>query len=416
MNEHRAQQSSCAKRGRQWIGFASWITIAFGASAAPGWAPDHTVIVVLENKSVRQIEGNEHAPYLNSLAQSGAYMVQANFAQTPYGIIPRGATSYLPARPSQPNYLFLFSGHDQGVRPPWFQDGNSPYLGTAIYDRSGNLLARPLPHATVGIGNSLVPMAMRPFTTPNLGAAVINAGGTFGMFSESLPYPHYDGEFDLGGSDESPDLYRRKHNPAINWINVAGKRLSMDKARFVLPVSVNLGFTNTHDPVDGRDYRGFAVDAQGKPIGFDQLPLVSIVVPNDQHDAHSDSIAAADTWLKSHIKPYADWARTHNSLLVVTFDEDGATDASHGHADRTGRDTIFTVFDGPSNRVIAGRYTERIDHLNVLATVLDRHGLLGQFKADFLEAHVADAETRAELANLVPVKDIFGEGPPLRTR
>jgi hypothetical protein len=66
--------------------------------------------------------------------------------------------------------------------------------------------------------------------------------------------------------------------------------------------------------------------------------------------------------------------------------------------------------------VIPGRYTERIDHLNVLATVLDRHGMLGQFKTDFLEAYVPSAENRAELANLVPVKDIFGEGPPLRTR
>jgi hypothetical protein len=168
--------------------------------------------------------------------------------------------------------------------------------------------------------------------------------------------------------------------------------------------------------VDGKAYRGFAVDAKGNPIGYEQLPTVSIVVPNEQHDAHSDSIAAADAWLKIHIKPYADWARTHNSLLVVTFDEDEATDASRGDPDRTGHDTIFTVFYGPSNRVIPGRYTERIDHLNVLATVLDRHGMLGQFKTDFLEAYVPSAENRAELANLVPVKDIFGEGPPLRTR
>jgi hypothetical protein len=252
--------------------------------------------------------------------------------------------------------------------------------------------------------------------TPNLGAALINAGGTFGSFSESLPYPHYDDAFDPGGSAADPDLYRRKHNPAINWINITGKRLPTDKARFLLPTSANLGFTNTRDPVDGKAYRGFAVDAKGNPIGYEQLPTVSIVVPNEQHDAHSDSIAAADAWLKIHIKPYADWARTHNSLLVVTFDEDEATDASRGDPDRTGHDTIFTVFYGPSNRVIPGRYTERIDHLNVLATVLDRHGMLGQFKTDFLEAYVPSAENRAELANLVPVKDIFGEGPPLRTR
>jgi acid phosphatase len=76
-------------------------------NAAPGWVPDHTVIVILENKSAQQIAGNKDAPYLNTLAQNGAYMAQAHFAQTPYGIVPRDASSYLPARPSQPNYLYL---------------------------------------------------------------------------------------------------------------------------------------------------------------------------------------------------------------------------------------------------------------------------------------------------------------------
>lgn len=405
-----------AKRKLRWLVFACWFTTAAGASAAPGWIPDHTVIVILENRSAQQIEGNNDAPYLNTLAQSGAYMVQAYFAQTPYGYIPKGASFHLPARPSQPNYLYLFSGNNQGVLPDWFQAEDSPYTGTAIYDRRGNALGHPLPRTPVGIGNSLIPLTMRPFITPNLGAAIINAGGTFGSFSESLPYPHYDDPFDPGGSAGKTDLYRRKHNPAINWINLSGRPMSGNKARFLLPVSANLGFTNTHDPLDGKDYRGFAVDAKGNPIGYEELPTVSIVVPNEQHDAHSNSIAAADAWLRIHVKPYAEWARTHNSLLVVTFDEDGATDAIRGDPDRTGYDTILTVFYGPGNAVIPGRYVARIDHLNVLATILDRHGVLEQFKADFREAFAPSAEIQAELANLVPLKDLFGEGPPLRVR
>jgi hypothetical protein len=181
------------------------------------------------------------------------------------------------------------------------------------------------------------------------------------------------------------------------------------RARFLLPVSVNLGFTNTHDPVDGNDYRGFALDAKGGHIGYEQLPTVSIVVPNDQHNAHSGSIAAADTWLVTHIKPYAEWARTHNGLLVVTFDEDGSTDATGGNPDRTGHDTIFTVFYGPADRVIPGRYLDRIDHLSVMSTVLYLYGALERFKADFRDAHAEDDESRAELANLVPIKNIFAD-------
>lgn len=75
---------------------------------------------------------------------------------------------------------------------------------------------------------------------------------------------------------------------------------------------------------------GFAVAAMGNPTPYDQLPTVSIVAPNEQHDADRSSVAAADAWLRKNIKHYADWARTHNSLLVVTWDEDGSTDASHG--------------------------------------------------------------------------------------
>src|SRR5207247_1128247 len=52
-----------------------------------------------------------------------------------------------------------------------------------------------------------------------------------------------------------------------------------------------------------------------------KLPTVSLVVPNQIHDMHSDTIRAADNWFKSHLGGYVSWARSHNSLLIVTFDE-----------------------------------------------------------------------------------------------
>ena len=139
---------------------------------------------------------------------------------------------------------------------------------------------------------------------------------------------------------------------------------------------------------------------------------MSIVVPNEQHDLHSAGKAACDAWLATHIKPYADWARDHDSLLIVTFDEDGSTNASRGDPYRTGIDPIVTLFHGPAGKVIPGTYDERIDHLNVLATVLDRYGLLEEFKRDFLQAHQGP-EAENEAANLRPIRDVFGEGPKL---
>jgi phosphatidylinositol-3-phosphatase len=378
-------------------------------SAAAGWRPARVVVVVLENRSFDQVVGDREMPYLNALASGGALMTRAYFAQAPYGLIPTGHASYLPARPSQPNYLYLFSGHNQGVLPSWFQSPGSPYTGTARNDAAGNKLPSPVPATPIGIGNNLIPANLRPFATPNLGAALIESGRSFASFSESLPYPRYD-----EANDPSPiaDLYRRKHNPAINWIDLTRRGVAADKRRFLLPVEANLAFANTADPADGTRYRGFAVDADGTRIGFDRLPTVSIVVPNEQHDLHSGSKAACDAWLAANIKPYADWARDHDSLLIVTFDEDGSTNSTLGDAYRTGIDPILTLFYGPPDKVIPGRYDEIIDHLNVLATLLDRYGLLDRFRRDFAQAHPGE-EAERELANLRPILDVFGEGPKL---
>ena len=66
-------------------------------------------------------------------------------------------------------------------------------------------------------------------TNENLGAAIINSGRTFASFSESLPHPRYEAAEDPATSQ---DLYRRKHNPAINWINFSGKRMPGHGDRF----------------------------------------------------------------------------------------------------------------------------------------------------------------------------------------
>ena len=388
-------------------GFAAFA--AAGPGFAASWAPEHIVIVVLENRSFGQVINDPGMPYLNSLARGGALMTQSYFAQLPYGTVPTGWSAPLPARPSQPNYLYLFSGHHQGVTPSYFRAPASSYLGTASNDADGTRLPGPISDISVGIGNKLIPTRLRPFTTPNLGAAIIASGRTFASFSESLPYPRYDAPND---PNPDQDLYHRKHNPAINWIDLTARFVPSDRRKFVLPVEANLGFSNTRDPISGKSYRGFAVDANGKKIGFDELPTVSLVIPNEQHDLHSGDSAATDAWLRSNIKPYADWALTHNSLLIVTFDEDGSTDSSHGEPDATGIDRIATIFLGSIGKVIPGLYDERIDHLNVLSTILDRYGLLDQFKRDFLAVHTS-LEAKQEYANLRPIKDVFGEGPKL---
>jgi acid phosphatase len=54
---------------------------------------------------------------------------------------------------------------------------------------------------------------------------------------------------------------------------------------------------------------------------------------------------------------------THNSLLIVTWDED----------DGSSDNRIATIFVGAM--VKPGRYDQRIDHYNLLRTLEEMHGL-----------------------------------------
>jgi len=63
--------------------------------------PDHIVIAIEENHAYSQIIGSDSAPYINSLVADSFSAIFIN--------------SYAITYPSQPNYLDLFSGSDQGV-------------------------------------------------------------------------------------------------------------------------------------------------------------------------------------------------------------------------------------------------------------------------------------------------------------
>ncbi len=162
-----------------------------------------------------------------------------------------------------------------------------------------------------------------PYTTPSLGGEIIAAGYRFAGYSESLPKIRYTGG--------SVGAYKAAHNPWYQFADV--------------PASANLPFTRF-------------------PAKFSKLPTVSFVVPNLKHDMHDGTIAQADQWLRANMKRYSTWAQKHNSLLVVTWDEndDSAVD-----------NQIPLLFDGPMVR--PGQYAEQINHYNVLRTIEDMYGL-----------------------------------------
>ncbi|MFD9893600.1 alkaline phosphatase family protein [Amycolatopsis sp. NPDC059027] len=160
------------------------------------------------------------------------------------------------------------------------------------------------------------------YSSANLGSELIGAGNSFIGYSESMPSDGYTGC--------TSGQYARKHNPWVNFTNV--------------PASGNLRFSRF-------------------PTDYTTLPSVSFVVPNLCNDMHDCSISTGDTWVKNNIDAYAQWAKTHNSLLIVTFDED----------DHSQNNQIPTIFSG--QHVKTGKYTEHITHYNVLRTLEDAYGL-----------------------------------------
>lgn len=121
-------------------------------------APDHLVIILEENRDYTDIVGNvSQAPYINSLLAD----TNAAVFSSAYGLVSG----------SQPNYLMLFSGSNQGV--------------------SGSTITSV------------------QFTTCNLGAELLSAGHTFTGYAEDLPA--------VGDLSTTSGNYARKHNPWSNW-------------------------------------------------------------------------------------------------------------------------------------------------------------------------------------------------------
>jgi phosphatidylinositol-3-phosphatase len=156
----------------------------------------------------------------------------------------------------------------------------------------------------------------------NLARQLLDAGLTFAGYSEDMPAPGYTGCVHAG--------YAAKHNPWVHFSNV--------------PATANQPFS------------AFPADPS-------QLPTVGFVVPNLCNDMHDCGVAVGDSWAKAHLESYRAWAQTHNSLLIVTFDEN---DGAAGNQ-------ILTLVAGAGVR--PARYGQLVTHYGVLRTIEDLYGL-----------------------------------------
>lgn len=172
--------------------------------------------------------------------------------------------------------------------------------------------------STAGVSGDTPPSTL--LTRPSLGGELLAAGLTFKSYAEGLP--------STGSLVSTSGEYARKHNPASEFADV--------------PASDNVPFTQF-------------------PTDYSKLPTVSMVIPDLVHDMHNASVHQGDNWLKTNLSGYATWARTHNSLLIVTWDE--------GH----GSNHIPTIFYGQNVKAHAS--AAKVNHYNILRTLEDMYSL-----------------------------------------
>lgn len=159
-------------------------------------------------------------------------------------------------------------------------------------------------------------------SAPNLASELIAAGRTWASYNETLP--------SQGSTTCSSGKYAQKHNPWFGFSNV--------------PTSSAYTFAQF-------------------PSDYTKLPQVSFVTPNLCGDMHDCSVGTGDTWLKNNLGAYATWAKAHNSLLAITFDEDN----------RLSGNKIPTVLYG--GQVTAGSSSSATyNHYDLLRTLEDMYG------------------------------------------
>jgi hypothetical protein len=252
---------------------------------------------------------------------------------------------------SQGNYFWLFCGSD---------------LGVGFDDR----------------------IPTQPLYASNLGQQLLSHKRSFKGYSEDL--------FSIGSTVDwvkdknGEELYGRKHVPWVSFGNLPQGTTAND--------SCNLTWKEFPDASH-----------------YDQLPTVAFVIPNLLNDMHNGSfvpsIKRADDWLRANIDPYCRWAKTHNSLLVVTFDEcndvtnvTGLTDpAAIPNTDegRVRQNRIVTILAGA--RIKPGDYPEArgVTHVNLLRTLEAMYGLpkSGAQQIHAVQAGITDDDVITDVFN-----------------
>ena len=226
----------------------------------PANAGPRTIFVIpLENKDATAIYGNTaDAPYINGLFALGAHAT--NFQDE------------LTSMPSEPHYVWMEAGTNQFADRTFTNDNDAS---------SGNSTA----------------------STDHL-TAQLNAA--------NIKWMSYQEGISAGTCPiSSTGNYAAKHDPFVFFKDIAGSP----------PANNTAGCMAHHKP-----YSSFVADLAAGVEGY------IFITPDICHDMHgalncpsgifdAGNIKAGDTWLKNELPRIIDYAKTHDALIFVTWDE-----------------------------------------------------------------------------------------------
>jgi acid phosphatase len=180
---------------------------------------------------------------------------------------------------------------------PYFNSLASQYGVAAQYFANAHPSIPNYMVLTTGLTETLDDNFTGTISDDNVVRELVKAGKSWKAYAESLPSAGYTGA-DSG-------FYLRHHNPFAYLSDVQD---DTTQAANIVP------FTQ------------FATD-----LANNALPQYSFIVPNIMDDAHTGSLAQADSWLQSNIAPLlASPVFQSSGLLIITFDEGDQSDLAHG--------------------------------------------------------------------------------------
>jgi phosphatidylinositol-3-phosphatase len=336
----RARSACREKLGRclpAWLVSLAILSMPGGRPAAAAGGVEgiprfsHIVLLVLENESFGTTWGSgSAATYLNGLRAQGV------LADHYY------ATSHH----SLGNYIAMVSG--QPVQPATAGDCEALNLYDCVQGQTAMAGGR------------------------NLADQIEGAGLSWKGYMDTMPGPCFHADYGAaapppdryqGGSLSPPAYdYADRHNAFLYFPDIIGDD-SRCKAHVV-------------------PYSGLAADLAG-----DTLPAFSFITPDTCHDGHDNpcadgspgGLARADLWLSQNVPALLAYLRSHDGLLLITFDEASATDTSGcctggpgGGPGAGGRVGLLAL----SAAIRAGRVVSTpYDHASLLRTIEDSLGI-----------------------------------------